>query len=122
MILENIGVFRTEVKRWHDYVTFLKCGEVGIEKPSSERVNMLPSHQICGHRCQGFETTPRFVLASGTPVYLISILIEMSVFLSFVKEASGKWEVPPSYMAAVQKNSTMADGMIGGMTLAKRFC
>lgn len=41
----------------------------------------------------------------------------MSEFLSLVKEASGKWEVAPSYMVAVQKNSTMADQMIEEMTL-----
>lgn len=82
---------------------------------------MLLSHQMCGHRCQGLEITLRFVLASGTSVCLISILIEMSVLLSFVKEASGKWEVPPSYVVAVHKNSTMLDQMIEEMTLVKRF-
>lgn len=101
---------------------FFECGEVGIEKPSTKCVNMLLSHQTCGHRCQGLETTLRFVLASGTSVCLISILIEMSVSLSFVKEASGKWEVPPSCMVAVEKNSTMSDQMIEEMTLIKRFC
>lgn len=99
-----------------------KCGEVGIEKPSSKCVNMLLSHQICGHRCQGLGTTLRFVLAPGTSMCLISVLTEVSIFLSFVKEASGKWEVPPSYMVEVKKNSTMSDQMIEEMTLVKRFC
>lgn len=75
-----------------------------MQKISSKCVNMLLSHQIFGHRCQRHETTLRFVVASGTSKSLISVLIELLILLSFVKETSIRGEMPPSYMVAVEKN------------------
>lgn len=62
-----------------------KSRKVEIEKISSKCVNMLLSHQISGHKCQGL-----FVLTSGTSKCLIIALIELPILLSFVKETCVK--------------------------------
>lgn len=73
---------------------------------------MPPSHQISGHKCQWLGTTHRFVQAYGTSKCLVSVLIKLIILLPFVKEVSEKLEMSPSYMAAVEKKSSVSEQMI----------
>lgn len=43
---------------------------------------------------------------------LVSVLIKLTILLSFVKEIFVKLEMSPSYMAAVEKNSSVSEQMI----------